>query len=1082
MNDVDSVFSDDSLSNSRSHDNKSINLNNDHMAFFKQANKMQNAKPKFQHKNYKKKGPIVEDNAFAAQFAPLAFDNPSDPVSSNNVEHKLGSQSGIAKLEMERELALRGNYSKFGDDSMTYGVVDDKLLGHNNMVPNFKSRTGTGFAYDSKEQTKVNSVNQRKMELFSGSSKSLDYRPKTERRPLFNPIVGAQKWIYGSPSNTEYMKTRFVPSKERRNEKPFQETRVTPGLGKGYNEYSKDGFVDTFRVLPKDVNELRTADKPKVSYGGVIIPGMKGERRGIISNMAKHKPPKFKEQDPRDFVRSLGYYRAPAVYGSVDEDVPITNRVYTTKEWYGPVAFSKDESRPTSMLEQFRTPNKENYLSPTPRNTSGVDKEKATSNTANSYHLEQTRRVTTEVNGYVNPAKTSYSKGYNFDPVNIIPDNTRREATEHMSVLGPAGNRQIGKGVAFDKVNWVPDATQRASTEVNMHIGGAGNRQIEKGYQYDYDLWKPDPTLRSSNEHNTYVGHASNREINQGYQYNAKNWTPDPTKVDENINNTYVGPAGNRQINKGYQYSYNEYVPDPTKKDGNINNTYIGPAGNRQIDKSYQYSYDEFVPDPTKRDGNINNTYIGPMGNRQIDKSYAYSYEEFVPDPTKKNAIENTTYIGNAGNSPLNKPYTYSFNEIVPDPTKKNAIENTTYIGNAGNSPLNKPYTYSYNEIVPDPTKKNAIENTSYIGNAGNSPLNKMYTYSYNEIVPDPTKKNAIENTSYIGNAGNSPLNKMYTYSYKDIVPDPTKKNAIENTTYIGNAGNSPINKAYTYSYKDIVPDPTKKNAIENTTYIGNAGNSPINKAYTYSYKDIVPDPTKKNAIENTIYIGNAGNSPLNKLYTYSYKDIVPDATKRNSSENNGYIGPSNNAQINKSYAYSPQEMRPDPTRRNVYENNTVITGVHGVQMEKGGYQINVQNTYAKPTLRQLNENTTHLNPAVLHEGLKERTREDANESMINVAREMVNTVRDQGEPTTSNYNIGPLYDFTTTQLREEIVPNRDVYGYAGWKNPLQCVPTAYTRSPSDIPNQDFRLDNCILSGLDTNVYINNTQHKYVEY
>lgn len=95
-----------------------------------------------------------------------------------------------------------------------------------------------------------------------------------------------------------------------------------------------------------------------------------------------------------------------------------------------------------------------------------------------------------------------------------------------------------------------------------------------------------------------------------------------------------------------------------------------------------------------------------------------------------------------------------------------------------------------------------------------------------------------------------------------------------------------------------------------------------------------------------------------------------------------------------------------------------------------------------------------------------------------------MNTVtRDGGAPTTCNYDIGPVYDFTMVQLCEPIQINRDVMGQAYGQNPLQCISTLYTRQPSLVPEQEWRNnDPCILSGLKSNPLINNTQHKSIEY
>lgn len=1039
--DNDSIFSDDNLSNSFSnHDNNSIGLNNDHMAFFKQASILQNAQPK-----YKKKPQVIEDNGYESQFAPLSFDNPSAPVSSNSVGHKTGNKSGVAKLEIERALALKGNYSNFDEKNMTYNVVEENKLAHNNMVPFFRTKTGMGYSHDSLQSSKVNAVNQRKMELFSGSSKSVDYRPKTERRPLFNPIVGAEKWVYGQPNATNYFETRFIPGKERRNERPFQETRVTPGLAKGYNEISKEGFNDTFRALPKTVDELRTADKPKVSYGGVIVPGMKGQRRGIQSMVAHHRPPTFKEQDPRDFLKSLTYYRAPAIYGNVDESVPMTNRAERSEAWYGPVAFSKDEARPDSMQEQFRTPNKENFLSPTPRNTTGVDREKATSNTANSYHVKQTERVTTEVNGYIGHAKPGdYNKGRAFDMVTNIPELNERNASTNQTYVGHANQGQLNKNYLYDYQNAITSPNNRNQTENREYVGPAGNSQNNKAYLYDYQNAIGDPNNRNINTLNGYIGQA-----NQG------------------------------NLNKAYLYDYQNAIPSDNNRTQTENVAYIGQAGNREINKQYLYDYQNAIMDSTRRDETGAVSYVGVVGNNALNKTYAFDHFTNIGDSTKRDTYIDNTYIGGAGNGPLNKFYAFDYNNAINSPTKRDQIINNTYVGMAGTE-YKKAQLFDYDNAINSPTKRDTYTNTTYIGSAGNSSLDKGYLFDYNNAIADPNRRAETELTNYITGPGTE-YKKAQLFDYSNAINSLGNRAQTTQTSYIGSAGPSDWKKGQLFDYNNAIADPTKRDETINVSYLSPANHNSLNKSYAYDMKTNIPDMTKKDILTGTTYIGHAKNSQLNKPQAFDMLTNIPDITKRDASSINTHINGAGTA-WKQTYAYDKINATPDFTRRNSTEVNTTIIGVHGVDMEKGAYQADYYNTQVKPTLRQLMENTTHLNPAVLHDGLKYRARGDVNEMLVDIAKEKLNVIRDEGAPTTCNYEIGPIYDYTMVELIEPIQINRDVYGAQPWGNPLQCVPTIYNRQPNDVASANVRLDPCILSGLDTNVFINNTQNKYVEY
>merc|ERR1711907_873038 len=64
------------------------------------------------------------------QFNPLMYDNAGLPNESNKGDD----------IYLQRELNFKEGYSKFDNSSMDYGVVGEKELFHNNMIPNTSSR------------------------------------------------------------------------------------------------------------------------------------------------------------------------------------------------------------------------------------------------------------------------------------------------------------------------------------------------------------------------------------------------------------------------------------------------------------------------------------------------------------------------------------------------------------------------------------------------------------------------------------------------------------------------------------------------------------------------------------------------------------------------------------------------------------------------------------------------------------------------------------------------------------------------------------------------------------------------------
>jgi hypothetical protein len=998
--DEDSVFSDDRSGYSCDTRSKadSLNLVNDHMAFFKKSNMLTNNR--MHEKKFMNQPSNEGENGYLSQFEDLTYNNPSDPVSSNNVPNMTGNLANIERIEMERDLALRGNYSKFESNrDLTYGMVDEKNFVHNNMVPFFKSGTGKGYAVNSIEQKKLNDTNQRRMELFSGSTAMLEYKPKTERRPLFNPLVGLT-WIYGTPNFTDYYETRFMPGRERRNEFLHQPVRITPGLNLGYNEISKQGYQDTWRPLPKTVDQLRTADKPKISYGSVIIPGKKGERRGIIPNVAKHRPVTFREQDPRDFVKGLGYYRAPSIYGNFD--VPNTNRQQTTRAWYGPVEFPVDASKPESLMEKFKIPFRENFLSDTPRNITGVDQDKNKSLTANTYYAKPTNRITTEINGYLNPAfHTQLEKGYAFDMQSNIPDPTLRNVSEIKSWINPALTADWKKGYAWD-------------TKTNI----------------------PDPTLRNVSEQQTWLN-PTKPEWAKSYAWNTQTNIPDPTLRNTTELKTWLNPT-KPEWAKSYAWDTQTNIPDPTLRNTTELKTWLNPT-KPEWAKSYAWDTQTNVPDPTLRNTTELKTWLNPT-KPEWAKSYAWDTQTNVPDPTLRNTTELKTWL-NPTKPEWAKSYAWDTQTNVPDPTLRNTTELKTWL-NPTKPEWAKSYAWDTQTNIPDPTLRNTTEKVTQL-NPAQTEWKKGYAWDTQTNIPDPTLRNTTEKVTWL-NPTKPEWAKSYAFDMQTNIPDPTLRNTTEKVTQL-NPAQTEWKKGYAFDMQSNIPDPTIRNTTEKLTQI-NPAQTEWKKGYAFDMKSNIPDPTLRNLTEVKTYQSPVGPNEREKSYAFDMKSNIPDPTLRNLTEVKTYQSPVGPGERAKSYAFDMISNIPDPT------------------------------------LRNLTEVKTYQAPMILHEGTKTRTRSDANNSLVNIGREKTVIVRDGGAPTTSNYNVGPVYDYTMVQICEPIQVNRDLYGTAIGQRPLQCTPTMYTRIPNELPQQSWRFDTCVVSNLATNPYVNNLVHKSVEY
>ncbi len=630
----DSEFSDIDTYDGRSCDNGSVNLG-DPLCFIKNQEKFKNI-----NKSIEKK-----ENTFLEQFEPLKLDNAGSPSASNNVGNFIGD-NGTKRLEIERNIALNGGFSSFNpNDDQTYGIVSKESFVHNNMQPFFSSKDGGFNPFTEKKNAEFR---QRRMESFTGSANNLEYRPKTERKTLFDPVIGLTN-NYGTPVLTDFMDSRFIPGMERRGEKPFQEVRITPGLNLGYNEVAKFGFHDVFRVLPKTVDELRIASKPKTTFGSVVIPGMKGQKGSIPSKMYKRRPLTFWETKPSDYIRGQSYIKAPTIHADVNSNnLATVNRGVKTTGRLGGAKLFTDLHKPDHFIEKTKISHKENFKNDVPRNA----------------HNNQ------------------LTKGYIYDGTNWIPDPNMRNIHDRLDRAGQMGNNELNKGYIYDGTNWIPDPNMRNIHDRLDRAGQMGNNELNKGYIYDGTNWIPDPNMRNIHDRLDRAGQMGNNELNKGYIYDGTNWIPDPNMRNIHDRLDRAGQMGNGELNKGYIYDGTNWIPDPNMRNIHDRLDRAGQMGNNELNRGYIYDGTNWIPDPNMR--NIHDRFdrAGQMGNGEMDKPFVFDMINNIQDPTMRNIHDKFDRAGQMGNGELDRPFVFDMINNIQDPTMRNIHDKFDRIGN----------------------------------------------------------------------------------------------------------------------------------------------------------------------------------------------------------------------------------------------------------------------------------------------------------------------------------------------------------------------------------------------------------------
>ncbi|KAG2424910.1 hypothetical protein HXX76_014068 [Chlamydomonas incerta] len=184
---------------------------------------------------------------------------------------------------------------------------------HGNMLPYYSNKRGGpdvsgGGAGDAAGRA---GLNERMLENYTGHNPGRV--PKQEIQSLYEQ---REDFVNGMPSTTEFMHERQVASAMRNGTLPFQQQRVGPGVGLGSQDGPSGGYHQ-FEIQeiarPKTVDEMRTADRPKVSYTVPVVQGQMGSERGQLPVLQPLR--EACEADPADMLPNTGPAFKPAMYG-----------------------------------------------------------------------------------------------------------------------------------------------------------------------------------------------------------------------------------------------------------------------------------------------------------------------------------------------------------------------------------------------------------------------------------------------------------------------------------------------------------------------------------------------------------------------------------------------------------------------------------------------------------------------------------------------------------------------------------------------------------------------------------------------
>jgi hypothetical protein len=165
--------------------------------------------------------------------------------------------------------------------------------GHNNMVPFFGAKVTQNMRTGA-----TNSI----LDTFAGTGS--EYFQKREVAAFYDVVPG-QGLVFGNANESDFMQSRMVAGTNMKNVFPIEQTRVAPGINDGYNNLGSGGYQQFNATQefakPRTTDEMRTANKPKLSYDAPVIPGSHFiTQPGLQAPVLKNRPDTFQVLTDKD--------------------------------------------------------------------------------------------------------------------------------------------------------------------------------------------------------------------------------------------------------------------------------------------------------------------------------------------------------------------------------------------------------------------------------------------------------------------------------------------------------------------------------------------------------------------------------------------------------------------------------------------------------------------------------------------------------------------------------------------------------------------------------------------------------------
>jgi len=393
--------------------------------------------------------------------------------------------------------------------------IPSKEFKHNNMQP---------FIKDKNRQNMAPHANTSILDTFNGGGST-----QIKKREVENMFANSQA-PYGNPfgmeDNTEFIQSRIAsqPPVARNNERPFEPTRVGPGLGDKFGVSGQGGFqqLEINEIMrPKDTNELRVATRPKDTFEKPVVPGQHyvGQSANVsdVGEVRKYRPDTFyiDESGERFFVTTGDLIKETVRSTQV---LPHTTRPETSTEYTG-IAASQDYVE-GYVTGSYRNPMTQQYGTDGFRNA--------------------------DMTGYYTANPDAPEANYGRSGIEIRP-NERNETSERVMALNPApADNQLVTAHFTDSAR----PTRRSEIIGNIRMTGTPFHHVDQAPAIT--VWDPKDVARTTVKESTIyldrpgIAGGDGASMPQRLKvYDPEDIAKPTQKSQLSAHSSWTGPSGN---------------------------------------------------------------------------------------------------------------------------------------------------------------------------------------------------------------------------------------------------------------------------------------------------------------------------------------------------------------------------------------------------------------------------------------------------------------------------------------------------------------------------------------------------------